>query len=129
PSSKECLKDALQVLGHSPGSIEERVTNGLMNPPGDVLIVPAPSVLGFDFGVAWLRAFREVREQDIASRLTDWAPGRAIRVARLGPVYEYRLTQRLAQVFSDIGLRDDYEGELKAYLTARAKVIAGTAGE
>jgi len=46
-----------------------------------------------------------------------------MRVARLGPMFRYRLTQCLGQVFSDIGLPEDYESELKLFNAGKAKQL------
>ncbi|KWF22509.1 hypothetical protein WL84_18600 [Burkholderia cenocepacia] len=56
---------------------------------------------------------REVFDTDIATKTSEAAPNLARRIGRLVPVLRYRLTQMLAQVFSDIGLPDEYEATVK----------------
>lgn len=119
-TAKECLTEAGKVLGLAPGELGERVANALANPPGDVIFIPTPESLGFEFGVAWLRVLREVEAANVATKLSQLRQGNAMRVARLGPVFRYRLTQCLGQVFSDIGLPADYESELKTFNAAKA---------
>jgi len=120
-NARDCLKDGLEVLGYNSAALAERVASSLSSPPGDVLFIPAPSILGLDFGVAWLRVVREVSDAQLVKKLSEWSPGKAMRVARLGPIFRYRLTQRLAQVFSDIGLPEDYEADLKQHIEHKAR--------
>ena len=77
------------------------------------MVLPQLPGLAPELHVAFLRAMREVRDQDIATKTSEVEPNRAKRIGRLVPVLRYRLTQMLAQVFSDIGLPDDYEEALK----------------
>lgn len=122
-SAKECLKDALLALGYAEEELAVRVASQISSPPGDSLVIPTPPSIGFTFGVAWLRALREVRDNEIVTKLSDWSPGRGMRVARLGPVFRHRMTQKLAQMFSDIGLPDDFEQELKAHIGTVTKAL------
>lgn len=85
----------------------------LANPPGDCMVLPQFPGLAPGLHVAFLRAMREVRDRDIATKTSEVEPNRARRIGRLVPVLRYRLTQMLAQVFSDIGLPDEYEATLK----------------
>jgi len=59
--------------------------------------------------VAYLRLVREIRHDQIATRVTDLASAKAKRVSRMSSPYLYRLTQQLADVFAAIGLPDVYE--------------------
>src|SRR5262249_52739088 len=114
-TSHACLADAAHALNKSPTFVAERISSTLTSPPGDILFVPTPTSVGFNYGAAWLRAIREVRLEDVAVKLSELRPGGAMRVARLGPIFRYKLTQQLGQVFSDIGLPKDYESDLKTY--------------
>ena len=106
----ECLARAIALVNAGSGNtLRSHIKNGLSSLPGDVLAVPRIDGLPFTAGVAWLRVIREVPEASIARKMSDMAPGRCIRIGRLIPVLRYRLTQMLGQVFSDIGLPENYE--------------------
>lgn len=90
-----------------------KIKSFLDSPPGDCMVLPPLPGLDPGLHIAFLRAMREVRDRDIATKTSEVAPNRAKRIGRLVPVLRYRLTQMLAQVFSDIGLPDDYEVKLK----------------
>lgn len=113
-TSAQALDEALRL--RSPGVkalSASRIGTFLEKPPGDCMVLP--QIPGLDPGlhIAFLRAMREVRDRDIATKTSEVAPNHARRIGRLVPVLRYRLTQMLAQVFSDIGLPDDYEAMLK----------------
>lgn len=73
---------------------------------GDLLILPDASSLGVDGNVAWVRHIWQHPLNGIAIKTSEVIPEKGERVARLDSPYRYRLTQVMAQVFSDIGLPD-----------------------
>lgn len=104
------------LLLRSPGTkalSASRIRTFLDNPPGDCMVLPPLPGLAPGLHVAFLRAMREVFDTDIATKTSEVAPNLARRIGRLVPVLRYRLTQMLAQVFSDIGLPDEYEATVK----------------
>lgn len=110
----QALDEALRL--RSPGVkalSPSRIGTFLEKPPGDCMVLPQLPGLVPGLHIAFLRAMREVRDGDIATKTSEVAPNRAKRIGRLVPVLRYRLTQMLAQVFSDIGLPDNYEATLK----------------
>lgn len=79
--------------------------------PGDAFFVariPSQQAEGY---VAYLRLVRELNVSQIALIPKDLKRPEVIvtRIARLRSPFLYRLTQQLAQVFSDIGLPEEYE--------------------
>lgn len=103
-----CLcSPGVKALSHA------KIGTFLNSPPGDCMVMPQLPGLSPGLHVAFLRAMREVRDADIATKTSEVAPNRARRIGRLVPVLRYRLTQMLAQVFSDIGLPDSYEARLR----------------
>jgi len=113
-TSGQALDEALRL--RSPGVkalSASKIKSFLESPPGDCMVLPQLPGLAPGLNIAFLRAMREVRDRDIAIKTSEAAPNRAKRIGRLVPVLRYRLTQMLAQVFSDIGLPDDYEATLK----------------
>ena len=73
---------------------------------GDLLILPSPIQLGIEGDVAWVRHIWQESLGDIAIRTSEVKSKAGERIARLDSPFRYRLTQLLAQVFSDIGLPD-----------------------
>jgi hypothetical protein len=73
---------------------------------GDLMVLPNPKSLGIEGSIAWVRQVWQVPQSDIALRTSEVAARPGERVARLDSPYRYRLTQLLAQMFSDIGLPD-----------------------
>lgn len=113
-TSAEALDEALRLRSSGVKALSaSRIGTFLEKPPGDCMVLPQLPGLAPELHVAFLRAMREVRDQDIATKTSEVEPNRAKRIGRLVPVLRYRLTQMLAQVFSDIGLPDDYEEALK----------------
>lgn len=92
----------------------EKIQTFLDKPPGDCMILPGMEGLHPVIHVAFLRVMRELRDEDIALKTSQMSEGKGQRIGRLAPVVRYRLTQMLAQVFSDIGLPDSYETGLVA---------------
>lgn len=71
---------------------------------GDILVLPTPEKLGVNGGVAWVRNIWQEQLSSIAIRTSEVNVKQGERVARLDSPFRYRLTQLMAQVFSDIGL-------------------------
>lgn len=113
-TSAQALDNALRIINPKVKALSaSRIGVFLDKPPGDCMVLPQLPGLVPGLNVAFLRAMREVRDQDIATRTSELTQNRARRIGRLVPVLRYRLTQMLAQVFSDIGLPDEYEVTLK----------------
>ena len=113
-TSAKALDGALRLRDPKVKALSaSKIGTFLGNPPGDCMVLPQFPGLAPGLHVAFLRAIREVRDQDIATKTSEAEPNRAKRIGRLVPVLRYRLTQMLAQVFSDIGLPDNYEIKLK----------------
>jgi hypothetical protein len=121
-----CLDAALRILNPQlANQLRESIRNNLSSLPGDVMQIPKSEHLPFDPPVAWLRVLREVRDDAIALRMSEADSAGGIRVGRLSPVVRYRLTQMLAQVFSDIGLPESFEKCVKDETVA----YVGTLGQ
>lgn len=77
---------------------------------GDLLILPSIKKLGVAGHIAWLRHIWQVSLSDIALRTSEVGDRPAERLGRLDSPFRYRLTQLMAQVFSDIGLPNIPDG-------------------
>lgn len=73
---------------------------------GDIVVLPSAAALGVTGEIAWVRHIWQESIGQIALKTSDVKHCRGERVARLDSPYRYRLTQVMAQVFSDIGLPD-----------------------
>ncbi len=71
---------------------------------GDLLMLPSIKKLGVAGHIAWLRHIWQVGLDDIALRTSEVSTRPGERLGRLDSPFRYRLTQLMAQVFSDIGL-------------------------
>lgn len=71
---------------------------------GDLLILPEAHPLGIKGHIAWVRQLWQTSPSDVALRTSEVAARAGERIARLDSPFRYRLTQLIAQVFSDIGL-------------------------
>ena len=71
---------------------------------GDVLPLPSASGIGIEENIAWVRHIWQASAKDIALRTSEVSQKPGEKIARLASPFRYRLTQKLAQVFSDIGL-------------------------
>jgi hypothetical protein len=80
-------------------SLKEQLRNR-----GDLLILPDAPELGIKGHIAWVRQLWQTSASDVALRTSELASRHGERIARLDSPYRYRLTQLIAQVFSDIGL-------------------------
>ncbi|WP_162932084.1 hypothetical protein [Solimonas sp. K1W22B-7] len=121
----ECLAMAYKQLEAKPNSVLlNKIQTALQQPPGDVLVLPLISLLPFEARVAWLRVLREVEDIQVALKASEYTDGMAQRVARLGPIWRYKLTQKLAQVFSDIGLPDEDEATVKTDIVSYGQQLS-----
>lgn len=77
---------------------------------GDLLMLPSIKKLGVAGHIAWLRHIWQVGVDDIALRTSEVLARPGERLGRLESPFRYRLTQLMAQVFSDIGLPDIPDG-------------------
>ncbi|WP_426263223.1 hypothetical protein [Sphingomonas sp. PWP1-2] len=77
---------------------------------GDILVLPDAGKLGISGRIAWIRHIWQVPLGDIAIRTSEVSARPGERIARLDSPFRYRLTQLLAQVFSDIGLPNIEDG-------------------
>ncbi|MBB5837802.1 hypothetical protein [Kribbella italica] len=79
--------------------------------PGDALFLRHQTSDGSDTGyIAYLRIIREIRDERVAIKASQMSYEITHeRWARLSPPYIYALTQRLGNVFSAIGLPEEYE--------------------
>lgn len=77
---------------------------------GDLLMLPSIRKLGVTGHIAWLRHIWQVGLDDIALRTSEVGARPGERLGRLDSPFRYRLTQLMAQVFSDIGLPDIPDG-------------------
>jgi hypothetical protein len=73
---------------------------------GDLLVLPDTKELGIKGCIAWVRHIWQVPISDVAIKTSEIPKCSGERIARLASPYRYRLTQLMAQVFSDIGLPD-----------------------
>lgn len=99
--------------------LRSRLVKGL---PGDCMFFAQPTPGQPSGHVAYLRLIREIREDRIAtSAVSERKLGNAIaarRIGRLQLLYLHRLTQQMAQVFTEIGLPTDYEQSRDGTLNA-----------
>lgn len=77
---------------------------------GDLLLLPNAKKLGVAGNIAWLRHIWQVGLNDIALRTSEVGARPGERIGRLDSPFRYRLTQLMAQVFSDIGLPNIPDG-------------------
>jgi len=104
------------VLDRSPdeGSARKKIRAELANHvnelPGDALFLRSLGSTLTEGYVAYLRILLEVRDSRVAVKSTQRSfEIRYERIARLQAPYVYALTQKLASVFSTIGLPREYE--------------------
>lgn len=84
---------------------------------GDLLVLPDTSKLGIDGNIAWVRHIWQEPLSNIALRTSEVDSCIGEKIGRLDSPFRYRLTQLMAQVFSDIGLPDisnPLENEIEA---------------
>lgn len=96
------LMNAIGSKAKAASSFEMQLLN-----KGDVMVLPSAEKLGVKGEIAWVRHIWQVPIGQIAVKTSDIKHCPGERVARLESPYRYRLTQVMAQVFSDIGLPDN----------------------
>ncbi len=97
------FRTIIEGVGLELAKLDERLAQQI-NGKGDILVLPQLTLLGVTADVAWVRQVWQVPLKDIVFRTSELKPGMGQRIARLDSPYRYRLTQLMAQVFSDIGL-------------------------
>lgn len=93
------LMHAIQNNIKKPSALEQQIISR-----GDICLLPDPSNLGVTGNIAWVRHIWQVQLTTIAIRTSEVRSKPGEKIARLDSPYRYRLTQLMAQVFSDIGL-------------------------
>ena len=95
-----------KVLTNAIGSAPKKATTfkDQLRGKGDLLILPDTQRLGVEGGLVWVRHIWQVPMADVALRTSELGERTGERLARLDSPFRYRLTQLMAQVFSDIGL-------------------------
>ncbi|MDP9223480.1 MAG: hypothetical protein M3P18_06420, partial [Actinomycetota bacterium] len=105
-----CLAGRARSHADANARLVSDVESLLRSLPGDALFL---NCLGPEYTsgyVCYLRVLRDIGDPDIAVRPRERAAGApAERIGHLRSPYVYRLTQQLAEVFSSIGLPDEYE--------------------
>lgn len=112
------FRKVMEAAGLKPGNLDQRLDQQIRS-RGDLLVLPSLSTLGVPADIAWVRHIWQVPLRDIVFRTSQVQPNNGQRVARLDSPYRYKLTQLMAQVFSDIGLPDirrEFAGELSKVL-------------
>ncbi|MBU2767553.1 hypothetical protein A4U49_02950 [Acidithiobacillus ferrivorans] len=97
-------KELMKAIGSTTKKVE--ALSDQIGNRGDLLILPDTKALSISGNIAWVRHIWQVSLADIALRTSDVATKQGEKVARLDSPFRYRLTQLMAQVFSDIGLPD-----------------------
>lgn len=97
-------KDLMKKINSGPKNLD--AFKQQMRNRGDLFVLPNTNDFGLKAGVAWMRHIWQVPISDIAIRTSEMGDKPGERMARLDSPYRYRLTQLMAQVFSDIGLPD-----------------------
>lgn len=95
------LMGAMKIALKKPTTLAQQIATR-----GDLLILPDPKELGVEGNIAWVRHIWQASAGSIALRTSEVASRQGEKIARLDSPYRYRLTQLMAQVFSDIGLPD-----------------------
>jgi hypothetical protein len=94
--------DLMRNIGSGPKK-KDAVRDQIRN-RGDLMLLPSIKKLGVAGHIAWLRHIWQVGLDDIALRTSEVSGRPGERLGRLDSPFRYRLTQLMAQVFSDIGL-------------------------
>ena len=112
-----CTSDAISIKGYaelmkSIGSSPrgKDAFRSQIRSRGDLLILPSIKRLGVAGHIAWLRHIWQVSLSEIALRTSEVVARPGERLGRLDSPFRYRLTQLMAQVFSDIGLPNIPDG-------------------
>jgi hypothetical protein len=92
-------------------ALREELTSNVESLPGDAFFLGALEDTDAKGFVAYLRFIRELDQSQVAIRFSDLQHPSVLarRTHRLRSPYMYRLTQQLGDVFSSIGLPEEYE--------------------
>ena len=102
-------------------SVANRLAKQMVSLPGDAMFLRSLGPGLSEGYVAYLRRIIEVPDTEVAINVPQATEGRAYeRVARLTSPYVYGLTQKLASVFSSIGLPGAYEDSRNSYIDSFA---------
>lgn len=107
--------DVMKELSIKVGSLKQKINDQLLN-KGDLIILPSLSKMEIKADVAWVRQIWQVPIRQITLKNSDAKPGMGQKIAQLDSPFRYRVTQVMAQVFSDIGMPDiarDFTNELE----------------
>ncbi|WP_157572171.1 hypothetical protein [Hydrogenophaga taeniospiralis] len=110
-------RDLMKMIGGAPksgGAFETQLQKR-----GDLVILPSAEILGVKGRIAWVRHLWQVPVGEIALKTSDTKYCDGEFVARLDSPFRYRLTQVMAQVFSDIGLPDgkiEFKSEIEGVM-------------
>ncbi len=101
------VKEYKAVMNASGSGVKKTdAINRQISDRGDLLILPDSEALEINGCVAWVRQIWQVPLNSIALRTSETRSRDGEKIARLDSPFRYRLTQLMAQVFSDIGLPD-----------------------
>jgi len=90
--------------------IQKEFSNYIKQLPGDLFYInyiPNINGLGYIVNLRMISSFK--RENIVLGRQQHHETANLRRIARMIPPFNYRLTQKIAQMFSDIGLPEEYE--------------------
>ncbi|QNN65564.1 hypothetical protein H9L12_02975 [Sphingomonas rhizophila] len=123
----DILKKASLLLGHSKKTIESSFLSVLddRKGPADIFHLPALPDLGHGPLIVRLRSFISISENDVGTStvsVEDTGP-KYIRCARLADNVRFAMIQKMAFLFSRIGLSADYENDLRSRLKATESEI------
>jgi hypothetical protein len=94
--------------------LKDEFKNHITNLPGDLFYINYIHGLDSYGYIVNLRRIGMFCREDIALSNTDDKENIYLkRIARMVPPFNYRITQKVAQMFSDIGLPEDYEEDRK----------------
>lgn len=104
--SESMSVSSYKSLAKALGSAPKKATafKDQLRAKGDLLLLPDTKPFGLEGGVVWVRHIWQIPMSEVALRTSELGQRTGERVARLDSPFRYRLTQLMAQVFSDIGL-------------------------
>lgn len=98
----KALMKALKVdISQNNKKIEDQIKS-----KGDLIAIPTPAAFGVEGEIVWVRQLWQIPLGKIVDKNSEVATGIGQRIAHLDSPFKYRVTQVMAQVFSDIGLPD-----------------------
>lgn len=98
-------KAVMEMAGVKVGNLAKKF-EGQIGSKGDILVLPSLANAGINANIAWVRPVWQLPLRSVVFRTSQVSADNGQRVARLDSPFRYRLTQLMAQVFSDIGLPD-----------------------